>query len=155
MNTRFHAVTDADGRPIRVFMAAGQVRDHPDAATHLSSLFSADWLLADRWYDAEWFREALKDKGIRPCIPGRTSRDKPVKHDNRRTRIKTMFGCLKDWRRVAIRYDRARKISSLLSHAPQRSCFGDDQRPSPDPAVRPPERGPASSGLPKPRQRIA
>ncbi len=59
---------------------------------------------------ADWFREALKDKGIRPCIPGRKSRGKPVKRDKRsykrRNRIEIMFGRLKDWRRVATRYDR-------------------------------------------------
>ena len=52
----------------------------------------------------------MKDKGIRPCIPGRKSRGKPVKRDKRsykrRNRIEIMFGRLKDWRRVATRYDR-------------------------------------------------
>ena len=65
----------------------------------------------DRGYDADWFREALVDRGIVPCIPGRRSRDKPVKYDKRRyrkrNRIEIMFGRLKDWRRVATRYDRS------------------------------------------------
>ncbi len=60
------------------------------------------------------FRDALKDKGIKPCIPGRKSRGKPVKHDKRRykrrNRIEIMFGRLKDWRRVATRYDRCPKV---------------------------------------------
>ncbi len=76
MNTKLHAVTDADGRPIRFFMTAGQVSDYTGAAALLGSLPAADWLLADRGYDADWFREALKDKGIKPCIPGRKSRGK-------------------------------------------------------------------------------
>jgi hypothetical protein len=70
--------------------------------------------LGDRGYDADWFREALIDKKITPCIPGRKSRDKPVKYDKRRytkrNRIKIMFGRLKDWRRVATRYDRSPKV---------------------------------------------
>ena len=74
----------------------------------------AEWLLADRGYDADWFRDALKDKGIKPCIPGRKSRGKPIKHDKRRykrrNRIEIMFGRLKDWRRVATRYDRCPKV---------------------------------------------
>lgn len=37
----------------------------------LSSLPDVDWLLGDRGYDADWFREALKDRDIRACIPGR------------------------------------------------------------------------------------
>ena len=35
-----------------------------------SSLPQAERVLADRGYDAAWFREALKDKGIKACIPG-------------------------------------------------------------------------------------
>jgi len=56
----------------------------------------------------------LKDKGIKPCIPGLKPRGKPVKHDKRRykrrNRIEIMFGRLKDWRRVATRYDRCPKV---------------------------------------------
>jgi transposase len=72
-------------------------------------------LLANSGYDADWFRDALKGNGIRPCIPGRNSRGKPVKHDKRcykrRNRIEIMFGRLKEWRRVATRYDRCTKVS--------------------------------------------
>ena len=67
MNTKLHAVTDADGRPLRIFMTAGQVSDYTGAAALLGSLPNAEWLLADRGYDADWFRDALKDKGIKPC----------------------------------------------------------------------------------------
>ena len=84
MNTKLHAVTDAKGRPIQFFMSAGQVSDYTGAAALLSSLPKAGWMLADRGYDAEWFREALKDKGIRVCIPGRKNRKKAVKYDKRR-----------------------------------------------------------------------
>ncbi|MEZ5725438.1 MAG: IS5 family transposase [Paracoccaceae bacterium] len=110
MNTKLHAVTDAKGRPIQFFMSAGQVSDYTGAAALLGSLPKAGWMLADRGYDADWFREALKDKGIKVCIPGRKSRKKAVKYDKRRykrrNRIEIMFGRLKDWRRVATRYDR-------------------------------------------------
>ena len=69
--------------------------------------------MADRDYDADWYRQALQDKGIKPCIPDRKSRGKPVKYDKcrykRRNRIEIMFGKLKDWRRIATRYDRCPK----------------------------------------------
>lgn len=39
----------------------------------------------------------LKNKGIKPCIPGRKSRGMPIKHDERRNCIEIMFGELKDW----------------------------------------------------------
>ncbi len=110
MNTSLHAVSDADGRPLSFFMTAGQVSDYTGAAALLDDLPKAQWLLGDRGYDADWFRDALEAKGIQPCIPGRRSRNEPVKYDKRRyrrrSRIEIMFGCLKDWRRVATRYDR-------------------------------------------------
>lgn len=117
MNTKLHTVVDADGRPIRFFKTAGQVSDYTGAAALLGSLPKADWLLADRGDDADWFIDALKGKGIKSCIPGRRSRGKPVKYDKRRykrrNRIEIMFGRLKDWRRVATRYGRCPKV--LLS----------------------------------------
>lgn len=110
MNTKLHAVTDANGRPISLFMTAGQVSDYIGAAAMLDSLPRAQWLLGDRGYDADWFRDALQAKGITPCIPGRKSRTEPIRYDKRRykrrNRIEIMFGRLKDWRRVATRYDR-------------------------------------------------
>jgi len=114
MSTKLHAICDSLGRPISFFVTAGQVSDYIGAAALLSSLPQVDWLLGDRGYDADWFRDALKDKGICACIPGRKQRKKPVKYDKRRykrrNRIEIMFGRLKDWRRVATRYDRCPKV---------------------------------------------
>ncbi|MCE6951161.1 IS5 family transposase [Cereibacter sphaeroides] len=98
-----------EGGPIGFFMSAGPVSDYTGAAALLGSLPKADWLLADRGCDADWLREALKDKGMKVCIPGRKSRKTDVRNDKRRykrrNRIEIMFGPLKDWRRVATRYD--------------------------------------------------
>ncbi len=55
----------------------------------------------------------MKDMGICPCILGRKSRGKAAPYDKRRyrrrNRIEIMFVRLKDWRRVAKRYDRCAK----------------------------------------------
>ena len=52
----------------------------------------------------------MNDRGIKVSIPGWKSRKTTVKYDKRRykrrNRIEIMFGRLKDWRRVATRYDR-------------------------------------------------
>ena len=110
MNTKLHAVTDAEGRPLSFFMTAGQVSVYTGAAALLDDLPAAQWMLGDRGYDADWYRDALQAKGITPCTLGRKSRIIPVKYDKRRyrsrSRIEIMFGRLKDWRRVATRYDR-------------------------------------------------
>jgi transposase len=114
MNTKLHAVTDSIGRPIRFFVTAGEVSDYTGARALMKDLPAADWLLGDRGYDADWFREALEEKGITPCIPGRKSRGKTIMYYKRRykkrNRIENMFDRLQDWRRVATRYDRCPKV---------------------------------------------
>jgi transposase len=90
-------------------MTAGQVSDYTAAAALLGTLAAAEWLVTDPGYDADVFREAVKDRGLRPSIPGRKLRGKAVRYDSRRykrrNRIEIMFGRLKDWRRIATRYD--------------------------------------------------
>ena len=93
-----------------MLLTEGQMSDYKGAALMIDAFPKARALLADRGYDADWFRDALHAKGIKPCIPGRRSRNAAVKHDKRRyrlrNRIEIMLGRLKDWRRVATRYDR-------------------------------------------------
>lgn len=114
MNTKLHAICDSQGRPLSLFVTGGQVSDYVGARALCASIPDVDWMLGDRGYDADWFREALKDRGIRACIPGRKQRKAPVKYDKRRykrrNRIEIMFGRLKDWRRIATRYDRCPKV---------------------------------------------
>jgi hypothetical protein len=45
----------------------------------LSSLPDVDCQFADRSFDADWFREALKDDGIGTCTPGRKQRKATVR----------------------------------------------------------------------------
>jgi transposase len=76
----------------------------------VGSLPQARWPLGDRGCDADWFRDALAERSIRPCIPPRRSRTTRLTYDKRRyrrrSRIEMMFGRLRDRRRVATRYDR-------------------------------------------------
>ena len=114
MNTKLHVICDSQGRPLNLFVTAGQVSDDIGAGALVGSLAKVEWLLGDRGYDADWFREAWKDKGIRACIPGRKQRKKTVKYHKRkykrRNSIEIMFGRLKDWQRIATRYDRCPKV---------------------------------------------
>ncbi len=97
-------------RPLSFFVIAGQVSDYTGVSVLLDSLPMAQWTLADRDYDADWFRDGLVEKGGRPCIRRRRFRGEPVKYDKleykRRNLIEIMFGRLKDWRRVLTCYDR-------------------------------------------------
>jgi transposase len=85
MNSKLHAVTDAMGRrPLRMFLTAGQRSDYIGARALLSDLPDAKHMLADRGYDADWYREALEDKGITPWIPSRKGRKVPIPHNAER-----------------------------------------------------------------------
>ena len=67
-------------------------------------------LIADRGYDANHLRAALKAGGTTPVIPGTRSRKRPIQYDKRRYkdrwRIEATFSRLKHFRRVATRYDK-------------------------------------------------
>lgn len=97
-----------------MFLSAGQTSDDMGARALVGGLPEAVTLLADRGYDADWFRKALRDKGIAACIPSRKGRKVPIDHDRtlykRRHRIENAFARLKDWRRIATRYDRCPKV---------------------------------------------
>jgi transposase len=93
-----------------MLLTQGQMSDHKGARLMLDALPPAKALLGDRGYDSNWFRAALTQKGIAPCIPSSKSRKIAILHDKslyrKRHKIENMFGRLKDWRRIATRYDR-------------------------------------------------
>ena len=93
-----------------MLLSEGQMSDYKGAALMIDALPRAKALLADRGYDADWFRAALDARGIAACIPSKANRKVPIPHDTvlyrQRHRIENMFGKLKDWRRIATRFDR-------------------------------------------------
>jgi transposase len=69
-----------------------------------------DALLADKGYDADAIRMELADAEIEAVIPAKRNRRNPAPHDRLkyrwRNRIERLFSKLKNWRRVATRYDK-------------------------------------------------
>jgi transposase len=67
-------------------------------------------LLADRGYDADHLRKLLADQGAEAVIPSTTSRRAPIPYDivayRDRNRVERMWCRLKDFRRIATRYDK-------------------------------------------------
>ena len=80
-----------------MLLSEGQMSDYKGAALMLPALPKAKELLADKGYDADWFRAALAKRGVAACIPSLY---------RQRHKIENMFGRLKDWRRIHTRYDR-------------------------------------------------
>ncbi len=70
-------------------------------------------------YDSNSFRKSLRKDGIKPVIPGRSNRKKRIRHDKQaykdRNVIERCYCRLKDFRRIATRYDKlARNYFSAL-----------------------------------------
>ena len=67
-------------------------------------------MLGDKAYDTDAFRALLNQKNIDAVIPSSARRKRPYPLDQeayrRRNVIERMFCRLKDWRRIATRYDR-------------------------------------------------
>jgi transposase len=77
-------------------------------------------LLADKAYDTDAFRAWLRMREVEAVIPSTLRRKRPYPFDQeayrRRNLIERMFCRMKDWRRVATRYDRlARNYLSALA----------------------------------------
>ena len=121
---------DGEGRLIILLLTEGQMSDHkacPElrrrgAFLLLSALPNARELLGDKGYDSDWFRAALTERGITPCIPPRSNRKVQYHYDKtlyrQRHKIENVFGRIKHWRRVATRYDRcAHTFMSAISIA--------------------------------------
>lgn len=86
------------------------------------------YLLADKGYDTDAIRDALRERGIRATIPPRFHRKTPIRWNRRlyreRNRIERMIGHLKINRAIATRYDKlARSFLDALHLATIRRCL--------------------------------
>jgi transposase len=69
-------------------------------------------LLADKGYDTDAIRAFLKERGIKAVIPSKSNRKKKIRHNKEAYNLtwarmaKRCFCRLKDWRRIATRYDK-------------------------------------------------
>ena len=93
-----------------MMLSAGQMNDQKGANILAPLLPPARELIADRGYDSNPFRAALAERGIAACIPPKKNRKTAIPYNKalyrQRDRIEIAFGRLKDWRRIATRYDR-------------------------------------------------
>ncbi len=85
-------------------------------------------LIADKGYDADALRAQLRAAGTIPIIPGRRNRKKPIRYDKSRYkdrwRIEAAFCRLKDFRRIATRYDKlARNFLSAVALGTAIACW--------------------------------
>jgi transposase len=109
-NTKIHALSDAKGRLIAILLTGGEAHDCPIAKRLIRRVKRSKRMLGDRAYDSTDLREDLGRDGTKPVIPNRCNRKQPFSFSKRlyklRWRIEVAFNRLKDFRRIATRYDR-------------------------------------------------
>src|SRR6202795_2505590 len=108
--SKIHALADDRGRPVAFALTPGNVADITMAAPLLGAVARPKRLLADKAYDAASLRKWLKQRKVKAVVPSTASRRTPYPLDSRaykrRNLIERMFCKLKNWRRIATRYDR-------------------------------------------------
>lgn len=97
------------GNPVRLVAGPGQQGEVIRAAELIEGL-NCDFVIADRAYDAEHFHDTILDAEAQPVIPPRPNRRRPHAYDKHlykeRNLIERCFAKLKQFRRVATRYDK-------------------------------------------------
>jgi transposase len=93
-----------------LLLSAGNINDISMAAALVRAAGPIRRLLADKGYDADHLRQLLAQIGAEAVIPSTTSRRAPIPYDviayKDRNRVERMWCRLKDFRRVATRYDK-------------------------------------------------
>jgi transposase len=93
-----------------MLLTGGQAHDCPVAERLIKRVKPAKRMLGDKAYDSAGLREELNERGTKPVIPNRSTRKQPFSFSRRlyklRWRIESAFNRLKDFRRIATRYDR-------------------------------------------------
>ena len=120
LTTKIHTVVivrsarvprDAGGLPLRFALSPGQAHDSTLAGDLLDDQLPADsFVLADKAYDAEWIREMIEAQDAVPIIPDRRGAKTPHAFSHvlyrLRNRIERFFNKLKQFRRIATRYEK-------------------------------------------------
>jgi transposase len=91
-------------------VTGGQVHDNQAVERLLETPRSPLAVTADKAYDSITARLQIKDEGALPIIPSRSTAVKqaycPKRFYRRRHKIENFFCRIKDWRRIATRYDK-------------------------------------------------
>src|ERR1700730_3916251 len=108
-NTKIHALADAKGRLVAILLTGGEAHDCPAAERLIRRVKPSKRMLGDKAYDSAKLRHELDERGTKPVIPNRWNRRQPFSFSKRlyklRWRIDSAFNRVKDFRRIASRYD--------------------------------------------------
>jgi transposase len=93
-----------------LLLSAGNINDMTMAEALIAAAARFDRLIADKGYDTNAIRALIARRGAQAVIPSTNTRRSPIPYDRDayRTRnlVERLWCRLKDWRRIATRYDK-------------------------------------------------
>ena len=100
---------DALGNPLRFILTGGQQHDITQADALIAD-YAGEYVIADKGYDAQEFRQHILERGLRPVIPPRSNRKEPQAYDAYLYRERHLVECfinkIKHYRRVFSRFEK-------------------------------------------------
>ena len=109
LSTKIHAATDSLGLPVRLIGTPGQRNDIAFAHDLIDGI-AAGATIADKGYDADHLADRIVASGSRIVIPPKRNRKVQRSYDadlyKERNHIERFFNKLKQFRRIATRYDK-------------------------------------------------
>ena len=113
------ALVDALGNLVRFVLLPGQRHDSVGVVPLIQDLdFAA--LLADKAFDIDWLRAELDERGATAVIPPKANRTQPIPCDFHmygwRHLVENFFCKLKEFRRIATRYDQTDDSFRAMIH---------------------------------------
>jgi transposase len=119
LTTKIVALVDALGNLVRFVLLPGQRHDSVGAAPLLEGI-AIEALIADKGFDMDWLRTELDERGATAVIPPKPNRSRPIPCDFAMYRwrhlVENFFCDLKQFRRVATRYDKTDQSFSTMIH---------------------------------------
>lgn len=108
--TKIYAITDSQGRLFQFSLTPGNIADITAAYPLVATLPPRGCLIGDAGYYATELRQELAFRGTATVIPTIATRKHKWSFDRQtykeRNLVERMFNRLKDFRRIATRYDR-------------------------------------------------
>ena len=93
-----------------ILLTAGNASDAATAPALLAALGPFRRLVADRGYDSDAIRRLIAERGAEAVIPPSSPRVRQIPYDpiayRQRNLVERLWCRLKDWRRIATRYDK-------------------------------------------------
>jgi transposase len=98
-------IADGLGRAVAFIVASGQAHELPYAVPLLDRLPGVPkWVVGDRGYASQAFRQHIWERGSRPAIPAKRNEAPVACPDwiyNNRNQVERLWARLKEWRAVA------------------------------------------------------